>query len=254
MAADILYGKGIIHVIPADVILDHKDGGIFRLGIPCIFKILSGFFFQRFMKLFVGKSIVQGVHDQILFFVKPGFYLIFFSGRGKRIKQLIIKITDLVGHKCVITAVIPEKFLKKLNTVCFLSGKEVFGKSIFRRLQGIRNRSFWGKLFYGVFCKKCFFRKEKAILQKDHGGSVGLINSGNISYRIAGSDQMFSTAVILPGNIASYGGKCSRGRRIASIYMVDQILYSFFHKETFQVIMFQKTGNIIQDIFQKNTG
>lgn len=111
-----------------------------------------------------------------------------------------------------------------------------------------------GKLFYGVFCKKCFFRKEKAILQKDHGGSVGLINSGNISYRIAGSDQMFSTAVILPGNIASYGGKCSRGRRIASIYMVDQILYSFFHKETFQVIMFQKTGNIIQDIFQKNTG
>ena len=177
--------------------------------------------------------------------MKPGCYLIFFSGRGKRIKQLIIKITDLVGHKCVITAVIPEKFLKKLNTVCFLSGKEVFGKSIFRRLQGIRNRSFWGKLFYGVFFKKCFFRKEKAILQKDHGGSVGLIN---------GSDQMFSTAVILPGNIASYGGKCSRGRRIASIYMVDQILYSFFHKETFQVIMFQKTGNIIQDIFQKNTG
>ena len=79
-------------------------------------------------------------------------------------------------------------------------------------MQGIRNRSFWGKLFYGVFCKKCFFRKEKAILQKDHGGSVGLINSGNISYRIAGSDQMFSTAVILPGNIASYGGKCSRGK------------------------------------------
>lgn len=166
MAADILYGKGIIHVIPADVILDHKDGGIFRLGIPCIFKILSGFFFQRFMKLFVGKSIVQGVHDQILFFVKPGFYLIFFSGRGKRIKQLIIKITDLVGHKCVITAVIPEKFLKKLNTVCFLSGKEVFGKSIFRRLQGIRNRSFWGKLFYGVFCKKCFSGKKKQFCKR----------------------------------------------------------------------------------------
>lgn len=99
-------------------------------------------------------------------------------------------------------------------------------KSIFRRLQE-SEPVLWGKLFYGVFCKKCFFRKEKAILQKDHGGSVGLINSGNISYRIAGSDQMFSTAVILPGNIASYGGKCSRGRRIASIYMVDQILYSF---------------------------
>lgn len=33
MAADIFYGKCIVHIVPADIILDHKDRGIFRLGI-----------------------------------------------------------------------------------------------------------------------------------------------------------------------------------------------------------------------------
>ena len=63
-----------------------------------------------------------------------------------------------------------------------------------------------------IFCQKCFFRKEKTVLQKDHGRSVGLINPGNIRYGISGSDQMFSAGVILPGNIASHCGKGSRGK------------------------------------------
>ena len=64
--------------------------------------------------------------------MKFGFKLIFFTGSRKCIKQLVIKITDLVGHKCVIAAVIPEKLIKKLRTVFFISGQEIFGKSIFR--------------------------------------------------------------------------------------------------------------------------
>ena len=58
MAADIFYGKCIVHIVPADIILDHKDRGIFRLGIFRIFKILGGFFFQSFVKLFVGEGVV----------------------------------------------------------------------------------------------------------------------------------------------------------------------------------------------------
>lgn len=58
MAADIFYGKCIVHIVPADIILDHKDCGIFRLGIFRIFKILGGFFFQSFVKLFVGEGVV----------------------------------------------------------------------------------------------------------------------------------------------------------------------------------------------------
>ena len=99
MAADIFYGKGIIHVVPADVIFDHKDCGIFRLGILCVFKILCGFFFQRFVEFFISKSIVQSIYDEILFFVETGFHLILFASGGKYAEQLVIKITDLVGHK-----------------------------------------------------------------------------------------------------------------------------------------------------------
>ena len=65
---------------------------------------------------------------------------------------------------------------------------------------------------------------------------------------------MLSAAVILSGNIASYCGKCCRGKSICSIYMVDQILNSFFHKKTFQMIKFQKTGNVSQEILQENAG
>lgn len=80
MSADIFYGKSIVHVVPADVILDHKDSGIFRLGIFGIFEIPGSFFFQSFMKFFVGKGVVQSIHDQILFFMKLRSYLIFFTG------------------------------------------------------------------------------------------------------------------------------------------------------------------------------
>ena len=107
---------------------------------------------------------------------------------------------------------------------------------------------------YGIFCQKCFFRKEKTVLQKDHGRSVGLINLENIRYGISGCDQMLSAGVILSGNIASHCGKGSRGKGIPSIYMVDQILNSFFHKKTFQMVMLQKTGNVVLEIFQENTG
>ena len=65
---------------------------------------------------------------------------------------------------------------------------------------------------------------------------------------------MLSAGVILSGNIASHCGKGSRGKGIPSIYMVDQILNSFFHKKTFQMVMLQKTGNVVLEIFQENTG
>ena len=83
------------------------------------------------------------------------------------------------------------------------------------------------------FRQKCF-RKEKTVLQKDHGRSVGLINPENIRYGISGSDQMLSAGVILSGNIASHCGKGSRGKGIPSIYMVDQILNSFSTKRHFR--------------------
>ena len=57
MAADIFYGKCIVHIVPADIILDHKDREIFRLGIFRIFKYWA-VFLSELCELFVGEGVV----------------------------------------------------------------------------------------------------------------------------------------------------------------------------------------------------
>ena len=230
MAADIFYGKGIIHVVPADVIFDHKDCGIFRLGILCVFKILCGFFFQRFVEFFISKSIVQSIYDEILFFVETGFHLILFASGGKYAEQLVIKITDLVGHKSKVSIIVAKKFFKKLSARFFLTGEKIFGKSAFRGLQSTWKGRFGRLLIYDIFCEKGFCRKEKTVLQKNDSRGIGLVNFGNIGYCVSGCNHMFSAGTVLPGNIASHSGKCSWRNRITSIYMIYQILYPFFCK------------------------
>ncbi len=104
------------------------------------------------------------------------------------------------------------------------------------------------------FPLEMFFPERKNSSAEGSRRSVGQINPENIRYGISGCDQMLSAGVILSGNIASHCGKGSRGKGIPSIYMVDQILNPFFHKKTFQMVMLQKTGNVVLEIFQENTG
>ena len=87
MITDILYGKSIVHVIAADVILDHKNRGILRLGIFCILKILCSFFFKGSMQLSIGKSIIQGINNKSCFFAAVRCYLIFLRAAESALKS-----------------------------------------------------------------------------------------------------------------------------------------------------------------------
>ena len=215
MAADLFDRKSLISIVPADIVFNKEDRGIFLNGIVDVCKKTAGMFQKLLVEFSKRKSFFNGIQN--ISVAAPYGELQLSGGILQTAEKLIIKIPCLIWKRRGILIIMPVQQIQKSKSFRLFFGGQKGEKVSFGIVR---------KWFFYVFRKRVVrngkkrtCRKKVAVLEKDHSGSIGAENlchtddgfsSGNIKFRInsilfpenfPGKLSAYSTIALVDGTI-----------------------------------------------------